>query len=65
MNRKTVSSGKYHYKLLATSRSGNKRLLFAGFDKWVGVFRDDASKKRYIGLFPGFILEISDVSRVD
>ena len=64
MKFKTVSSGKYRYVLLATSHSGNKRLLFAGFDKWIGVFRDDAAKKRYIGLFPAFILEISDAPKV-
>lgn len=54
-----VYSGKYRYRLIATSRSGNKRLLFAAFDKWVGIFRDDASGKRYIGVLPMLILEIS------
>lgn len=54
-----VKSGKYEYRLLATSKSGNKRLLFAGFDKWFGVFRDDFSNKRYIGIFPTIVLEVS------
>jgi hypothetical protein len=65
MKFKTVLSGKYQYILLATSRSGNKRLLFAGFDKWIGVFKDHTSKKLYIGLFPMIILEISNVSKGD